>query len=315
MRSKVQLAIDELGYRPNVTARRLATGRTGMLALAVPDIALPYFAELAKTVIAAAAERGYRVLIEQTWGSLDEERALMQASEAGLVDGVLFQPSVMNAVELAQHRGDLPMVLLGEGPAPLTLDRVRIDNVAAASVVTQHLASLGRRRIAFLGHEAGSPSETSRQRLLGYQQGLERAGLPLDAALLIPAPAISAVQSADALGAALDAGLEVDAVFCREDLAALGALRALRKHGLRVPEDVAVAGWDDIALAAFTEPTLTTVRPDTAGLADRGLDMLEERIAGFDGLGRHELVEFSLVLRDSAPARSELPRFSEFSAL
>jgi DNA-binding LacI/PurR family transcriptional regulator len=104
-------------------------------------------------------------------------------------------------------------------------------------------------------------------------------------------------------------------VFCREDLAALGALRALREHGLRVPDDVAVAGWDDITLAAFTEPALTTVRPDTARIADRGLTMLEERIAGFDGLGRHELVEFSLIVRDSAPAHSEIPTLFGFSAL
>ena len=133
MRERVQRTIDELGYRPNALGRRLATGRTGLLALALADVSIPYFSELARIVSAAATRRGYRLLLEQTDGTLEGERAVVSSSEAGLVDGVVFQPSVMSSREIAQHRGDVPLVLLGEGPAPLSVDHVMIDNMAAAS--------------------------------------------------------------------------------------------------------------------------------------------------------------------------------------
>ncbi|WP_375388649.1 LacI family DNA-binding transcriptional regulator [uncultured Amnibacterium sp.] len=303
MRERVQRSIDVLGYRPNAMGRGLATGRTGLLALAFADVSLPYFAELARVLSAEAGRRGYRLLLEQTDGTIEEERAVVSSTEAGLVDGVLFQPSVISGLELAQHRADVPVVLLGEGPAPLSLDRVMIDNVEAATRATAHLAGLGRSRIAFFGHEIDSPSPTSRLRLMGYQRGLEEADLPLDMALLIPSLEISARGASASLGAALDEGLRFDGLVCRDDLAAIGALRALQERGLRVPEDVAIVGWDDISMASFTHPTLTSVAPDTLELSRTALDLLEERIAGFDGLGRHRLVSFSLVTRESAPAR------------
>jgi DNA-binding LacI/PurR family transcriptional regulator len=303
MRERVQRSIDVLGYRPNAIGRGLATGRTGLLALAFADVSLPYFAELARVVSAEAGRRGYRLLLEQTDGSIEEERAIVSSSEAGLVDGVVFQPSVMSGLELAQHRADVPMVLLGEGPAPLSIDHVMIDNLEAATRATAHLAALGRRRIGFFGHEHGSPSYTSEVRMMGYQRGLERAGLTLDMSLLISSEEISARSANAALGAALDAGQRFDALVCRDDLAAIGALRALQERGFRVPEDVAIVGWDDISMASFTHPTLTTVAPDTRALARTALDLLEERIAGFDGLGRHRIVPHALVARESAPAQ------------
>jgi DNA-binding LacI/PurR family transcriptional regulator len=301
MRARVQAAIDELGYRPNAMGRGLATGRTGLLALALADVTIPYFAELARMVSTHATKRGYRLLLEQTDSSIDEERAIVSASEAGLVDGVIFQPAAMSSLEIAKHRTDVPMVLLGEGPAPLGVDHVMIDNVEAATTVTLHLAALGRTRIGFLGHEQGRQSQTSNVRLMGYQRGLELSGLPVDTSLLIASGAISAQAAAAALGAALDTGLRIDGLVCRDDLAAIGALRALAERGIAVPGDVAVTGWDDIAMASFTHPTLTTIAADTTALADTALDLLEERIGGFEGLGRHLVVPHRLVIRESAP--------------
>jgi DNA-binding LacI/PurR family transcriptional regulator len=298
----VQRAIDELGYRPNVIGRGLATGRTGLLGLAFPDVSVPYFAELARVVSSEATRRGYRLLLEQTDGVIEEERAIVSSSEAGLVDGVIFQPAVMSAVEIAQHRADVPLVLLGEGTAPLSVDHVMVDNVDAATAATRHLAALGRSRIGFFGHETLQQSPTSKVRMMGYQRGLEQSGLPLDMSLLVSSPAISAEAARCALGAALDGGLRFDGLVCRDDLAAIGALRALQERGIRVPEDVAITGWDDIAMTSFTHPTLTTVAPDTRELAGTALDLLEERIAGYDGLGRHRIVRHTLVVRESAPA-------------
>ncbi|GAB3030831.1 LacI family DNA-binding transcriptional regulator [Parafrigoribacterium mesophilum] len=301
-RARVQRAIEELNYRPNLLGRRLATGRTGLLALAFADVSLPYFSELARTVSSAARTRGFRLLLEQTDGTLEGERAILSRSEAGLVDGVIFQPSVMSTGEIARHRGDVPLVLLGEGTAPLSVDHVMVDNVAAASAATQHLARLGRTRIGFLGHEGRRQTMTSSQRLIGYQEGLEASGLTLDLALLLPTRAISSHFAAQAVGEALDEGIEFDALVCRDDLAAIGALRALQERGLTVPNDVAVTGWDNISMSASTYPSLTTIAADTEQLARVALDFLQERISGFDGLGRHAVVDFALVVRESAPA-------------
>lgn len=301
MRERVQQAIDELGYRPNALGRSLATGRTGMLALAFGDVSLPYFSELARLISMEAARRGYRLLLEQTDGTLEGERAVVAMTEAGLVDGIIFQPSTMSALEIARHRADTPLVLLGEGSAPLSVDRVMIDNVEAAMTATGHLIALGRKRVGFLGHEEHNLSATSTQRLMGYQEALERAGIAVDTKLLIPSRSISSRDAALAMGEAIDRGLRLDALFCRDDLAAIGALRALQERGFTVPDDVAVIGWDNISMAAFTYPSLTTIAADTTALARTALDLLEERIAGYAGTGRHKLVDYSLALRESAP--------------
>ncbi len=303
MRARVQQAIDELGYRPNVVARRLATGRTGLVALAFADVTIPYFAELSRAASRAAAQYEYRVLVEETDATLDGERAVMTSSEAGLVDGMIFQPSVMSSSEIARHRTDIPIVLLGETPAPVTIDRVMIDNVAAAREITQHLIDAGRRRIGFVGHEAAAFTETSRQRILGYQDALLAAGLTPDPRLLVASDAVSAADAAEAVRRALAGGLDVDALVCRDDLAAIGTLRALQERGVRVPDDVAVTGWDDTRLSAVTFPSLTTVSPDIDALIGRALSLLDERIQGYQGMGRHEITPYRIVVRESAPAR------------
>jgi DNA-binding LacI/PurR family transcriptional regulator len=253
-------------------------------------------------VARAASRRGLRVLIEETEGSLEGERALLTGAEAGLVDGLLFQPSRMGSAEIAQYRAGVPLVQLGEMPAPLTIDRVQIDNIAAARAVTAHLVASGRRRIGFVGHERSGQSETSRQRLAGYQLALEEAGIRPDPGLLIASDEISAVGAMSAVSRAFENDLDVDALVCRDDLAAMGTLRAVQERGLRVPDDIAITGWDDIRLSAVTFPGLTTIAADTEAMVERALGMLLERIEGYDGMGRHEQVPYSLIVRGSAPA-------------
>jgi DNA-binding LacI/PurR family transcriptional regulator len=306
MRARVMQSIAELGYRPNATARRLATGRTGTLALAVSDVSIPYFAELARTVARQATARGYRLLLEQTGDAIEAERSMLLGRESGLIDGLIFQPSRLETAELAEYTLHSPVVLLGENAAPESVDNVMVDNVRAARRVADHLLSLGCRRIGFVGHEAAGISETSRQRMEGLHASLAAAGVTSFPDLEIPTSAIGAGETEAAVGAALDAGLRFDGIFCRDDLSALGTLRALRVHGLRVPEDVAVVGWDDVTWAQFIQPTLTTIRPNSERLAHMALDLLEERIAGEDGPGRHLIVEHSLVVRESAPLPSSL---------
>lgn len=301
MRERVQAAIDELGYRPDLRGRSLATGRSSMVALAFPDLRRPYFAELAHVFARVSAARGYRLLLEETGGTADGERTVLRDREAGIVDGVVVHPQALRATDLDALRHDTPIVFLGEDPQPSGTDQVAIDNVAAAAEAVAHLVALGRRRIGFLGHETGPWSFTSALRLDGYRQGLDDAGHRFDESLLVARGEGDALGAEAALGAALDAGLEIDGLLCRDDLAAIGALRALRVRGVDVPGDVAIVGWDATVLTASTVPTITSVAPDTHALASRALDLLLERIDGLDAPGRHVTVGHSLLVRESAP--------------
>ncbi|MEJ5867168.1 LacI family DNA-binding transcriptional regulator [Pseudokineococcus sp. 5B2Z-1] len=303
MRQRVRAALAELGYRPDARGRSLATGRSGMVALAFPDLRRPYFAELAHVLARACAGRGLRLLLEETGGTEEGERAVLRDRDAGLVDGALIHPSALTAAELDEVRGGTPVVVLGEDPAPRA-DQVAVDNVAAARDAVAHLVALGRRRVAFLGVEAGGASPTSRLRLEGYRDGLARAGLAADPALVVARASGDARAAEAALGAALDDGMRLDALLCRDDLAAVGALRALHRRGLDVPGDVAVVGWDAVELGESLVTTLTSVAPDTTALAERALDLLLERVAGLDAPGRHVVVGHRLRVGESAPLPS-----------
>ncbi|BDZ48512.1 LacI family transcriptional regulator [Frondihabitans sucicola] len=300
-RAKVQAAIDELGYRPHSAARRLATGRTGMLSLAIPVLDIPYFAELARCLADEAARRDYRVLIQQTIAGEKAERAALDVSEAGLVDGILAHPVSLSADEIEQAVARQPIVLLGEGDVPSRFDRVMIDNVKAAREAVDLLVRLGRRRIAFLGVERAPLTPPTVDRIAGYRQGLEEAGLEIDDDLLIPLDGFGSGDALRAIERTLAAGTRFDGIVCRHDGVALGALRALRAAKVRVPDDVALVGWDDDTAGEFLETSLTTVRPDKQMIATTAIDLLIERIEGYDGPGRHVIVPHTIEIRESAP--------------
>ncbi|KGJ74892.1 LacI family transcriptional regulator [Cryobacterium roopkundense] len=301
LRKRVQTAIDQLGYRPNLTARRLATGRTGMIALAIPEIDHPYFSELSRHIAEEATRRGYRVLIEQTLSDPVAERSVLSDREAGLVDGVIFHPVRMDSLDIAKLDSGTPLVLLGEAAMPVMTDHVMINNVSAALDATRHLLARGCRRIAFLGVVAADITGSTNQRLLGYQQGLLEAGVQLDPGLVFTASEFTAEAGLRSVVEATERGALFDGVVCRDDRFAIGALKALHDSGRSVPGDVAVVGWDNTFLGAYTSPTLSSVAPDKAAIAAAAFSLLEERIAGYRGVGRHMIVGHSLEVRESAP--------------
>lgn len=298
LRARVQAAIDELGYRPNLTARRLVTGRTGMLALALPEMDQPYFADLARHVAELAPELGYRVLIEQTLNEVGAERAVISDRENGLVDGVVFNPTQMSSDEISGLQRDVPLVLIGEAARPATTDHVMIDNVAAAHEATAHLLASGRRRVAFLGMVPGDPSDANALRLQGFRGAHRDLAVHADPELVLTCKDYR-VETASAAVTALLVRHRIDAVLCREDRFAIGALRALSTAGLSVPHDVAVVGWDDTQIAHWSAPAITSVSPDKRELARLALGLVHERISGYQGPGRHLIAPHSLALRES----------------
>lgn len=307
MRTRVQLAIDELGYRPNLTARHLRKGRTGIIALAVPELGNPYFAELAGSVIDVAAEHEYTVLLDHTGGRREQEVLVSQGFRARVIDGLILSPIELETEDLLGRDQDAPLVLLGEREYDLPYDHIAIDNVAAARMAVRHLLDLGRSTIAFLGARTDRVNEPSHLRLRGWRAELEAAGLPSPDSLIGPTGGWDHANGADAMNRLLDSGVTPDAVFAYNDLIAIGAMRVLSERGLRVPEDVAVVGFDDITEGRYGAVTLTTISPDKQTIARLAVRSVVNRLLGTGdpvGAGPRELrADFRLVERESTLGR------------
>jgi len=300
MRAKVEAALSELNYKPNLLARSLRQGRTGIITLLLPDIAVSYFGELAHEVVERASELGCTVMIDETGGKSDRERTLIdEAAQSSWVDGVLLSSLGLRGRDLAGLLPGMPVVLLGERTAGTALDHVGIDNVKAAREAVRHLIDSGRRRIAAIGGSAGASDATSRLRLKGYRQELRAAGLPEDG-LYARTPDYKRASAAPAVRSLLSRDDPPDGIFCFSDELAAGVLRELHEQGLRVPADISVIGFDDIEEARFTTPSLTSVRPDKAKIAEIAVGMLLQRMQGSEAKPRDVQVGHELIVRESS---------------
>ncbi|MDE9365402.1 LacI family DNA-binding transcriptional regulator [Luteipulveratus sp. YIM 133132] len=305
-RLKVEAALAQTGYRPNIGARNLRRGRTGFLALVVPDLGIPYFGELAGLVITAAQSSGWNVLIEQTQGERDRELESLGSLGPHFVDGAIVSPEALVAEDVGQVPAGFPVVLLGEQTAGFDLDRVGIDNVAAARAATQHLIDLGRTRIAMIGDNPRRA--TAQLRLQGYRQALTEAGLPVLDDLVAPADSFHRRDGVLAMRGLLDRldGGRPDAVFCCNDLLAVGALHEAVVSGLRVPEDIAVVGFDGSDEARYSLPPLSTVAPDKGAIATSAVRLISERVSRRDGAGYEDVqAPFVLETRQSTTGITE----------
>jgi DNA-binding LacI/PurR family transcriptional regulator len=299
MRTKVQAALAELNYKPNLLARSLRQGRTGILTLLLPQITVAYFAELAHEVVERAGESGCTVMIDETGGQPDRERALLEvAAQSSWVDGVLLSSLGLHGRDLAGLASSMPVVLLGEQTAGPALDHVGISNVQAAREAVRHLVDSGRRRIAAIGGYSSASDATSRLRLRGYRQELRAAGLPTDG-WYVRTQDYTRASGAAAVRSLLNRSDPPDGVFCFSDELAAGALRELYDQGLRVPSDISVIGFDDIEEARFATPSLTSIRPDKARIAKVAVDMLLQRMQGSEAKPRDVRVGHELIVRES----------------
>jgi DNA-binding LacI/PurR family transcriptional regulator len=301
-RARVQGVLDEMGYRPNLSARGLRTGRTGVIALALPELDNPYFAELTGFVVQAAEDMGWTVLVDQTDGLRERELLVASGIRHQLIDGLILSPVALGTEDLVSRGpGDIPLVLLGEKISTGPVDHVAIDNVAAARAATEHLVSQGRRRIAAIGGQPGAASGVAHLRRRGWEDALLAVGLPTDDAWVAEVPTFRREHGAEAMAALLDRDHPPDAVFCFNDTLALGALWLLAERGVRVPEEVAVIGLDDIQDGRFSVPRLSTVGPDKEFLARTAVRMLGERLGdGGSALAPRDVrAGFELVVRGS----------------
>jgi len=300
-REKVEAAIAQLGYQPNLTARSLRSGRTGVIGLALPELSLSYFAELADSVIRAAELRGVTVLIEQTGGDRERELDVLTSPRRQLTDGLLFSALGLGQDDARLLEVPYPVVLLGERIFDGPTDHVTMRNVEAARAATEFLLERGHRRIAVVGAHEGEVIGSAGLRLAGYREALEAAGVEFDPALIGYTDLWHRSNGARSMRELLASGVQFDAVFALNDTLALGAMRVLQEAGIRVPDGVAVIGFDNLDEAQYSLPSLTTVDPGREEIAETAVRILLERIADKTAqqAPRELFADFSIVERES----------------
>jgi len=306
-RRKVDEAVAALAYRPNVLARNLKRGRSGLVAMVVPELDVAYFAELARAVINAAARHGYTVVLDQTDGDPARERDFaLRDSRAALFDGVILSPLSLTLEELAQRDRRMPMVLLGEHLSDGSHDHVGIDTVAAAQMATTHLLESGRTRVAAIGDQPYPTGETAQLRTEGYRRAHHRADVEVDERLILTTRRFHRADGAAAMAQLLDSPTQApEAVFCYNDMLALGALRTLWERGVRVPQDIAVIGFDDVDDGRYATPSLSTISPDKEQIAAMAVDRLAQRLGSAEELPAvSSSADFRLVVRESSSPQS-----------
>ena len=311
-REKVREAILQVGYRPQAAAQQLRTGASKMVTLAVPALTFSYFSDLAQEFIDEAQRRGQTVVLHSTSAGREAERTVLEGFNRLVGDGVIFNPLLIEEDVFARmERTTQPTVFIGEHlpeQLPQGSDYVRIDNVAAAFDATAHLLRTGRHRIAFLGAIATrhglQPHSSGSLRRDGYVAALSEHGPGADAAIV---QAVENWHRHDGFAGAQELMArhpEVDGIVCGNDELAIGVLAQLRRRSHRVPEDVAVIGYDDTPDAPFASPPLSTISPDKHTLAATALDLLTERIQGHDGPPRVRDTPYTLVVRESTTPTS-----------
>lgn len=306
-RERVERAIKRLGYRLNTSARSLKTGATKLIGLGVFDFRQPFAPYLADKVIDAARKRGYGV-IACTYGIEHGLPAIIDETYRLGADGWLFFDERPLEHEAAILDQSYPIVLAGDYLSYGKTDWVTMPNEEAVRYVTTRLIEAGCKRIALVGAPMdmrnldrimAAREGTEELRMQGYVHAFEQTGKTIDWNLVVPCELIDREGGAKA-ATALANGIELpDVILCLTDAAALGTMAELQRHGIRIPEDVQVIGFDGIPDGEYSTPSLTTIDPSIGDYADKAVEMLIERIEGYDGPARMYVSDFTFVERDS----------------
>jgi LacI family transcriptional regulator len=296
-RERVHRAVKELRYRPNGLARSLRTRRSHTVALIIPDITNPYYPALARGAQNVLADAGYHVLVCNTDREPQYEAEYVADVLDRQVDGILMSAFHVLAADLSDvFLDEVPFVAFGARIEHPAVDIVRSDDAAGARDATRHLLAAGHIRVGMISGPPGLPP--SEARLSGYRQALAEAGLPLEPEFVVQGD-FTRRGGATAMRqiAALQEG--PTALFCANDLMAIGAMDTAREVGLALPDDLALAGYDDIEAAAFLTPSLTTVLNPAHELGTTAGKLLLERMSGYGGPRREIVIPHRLIERES----------------
>lgn len=295
---RVRAAIDALGFRPSLLAAGLSSGRTYSLGLVVPDLANPFFAELARAVEDAAAQDGYGVFVCSSDERIEREQEYLRLLEQRGVDGILVCATGPETLASAP----LPPVVTLVREVGEAWPLVRTDDVLGGRLAAEHLLQLGHRRIAFLAERPDLPS--TRHRLAGWSQALRAEGLSTDLVAHVHPVTCESVQ--EALHRLLSHG--PTGICAGTDLLAVYAIRCLAREGFRVPESISVVGFDNTLVGQLAEVPLTTVAQATLELGRLAVGMLRGMMDGKPEVAGRRLVPPVLVVRGSTSPPRETAR-------
>lgn len=293
--ARVTEVAGKLGYRPNELARGLKGSRTRTIGLIIADISNPFFADCCKAIEQVVTARGYAVVLCASAESSESERAYMDLLSRRRVDGLLLSPAPDGKEHLEREISTgLPVVAFDRPAEGVDTDTVIVSNREGAREATRHLTGHGYERIVFVGDD--EQIYTARKRLEGYTEAIEEAGLK--PRFHLGGGTISSAENAAAR--LLEEGNGPRAFLGGNSLITAGILRALDSAGVRIPEEVAVVGFDDFELMSALRPNLTVVRQPTQHLGHTAARMLMDRLDGKAEPGsRHEVLPTSLVIGDS----------------
>jgi DNA-binding LacI/PurR family transcriptional regulator len=294
--AKIRKIAEAAGYRPSAVARGLVTRRTRTVGLVVTTVADPFAGEVACGIEQAANDHGYAVFLANSNCDAECERKVVQELAERRVDGIIVTSSRVGSDYLPMlAQLNVPMVLVNDQYPGEFVHSVMIANEDGSRTATDHLIELGHRRIAYVGDRSGYQTDT--ERLKGYKQALASAGIEFDSNLAVlgdgrPEGALAAVDGL------LRLANPPTAVCCYNDMTALGAMRAIRARGLRVPDDLSVTGFDDLFFAEYLEPALTTVRQPMRRMGEMAMENLLKLMAGEESVAQVK-VEAELIVRES----------------
>lgn len=297
MRSRVLDAVRALGYQPNRAARRLRAQSSNVIGLVISDIQNPYFLSVIRGVEDAAYAQQMNLILCNSDEDPDKERMYLNVMESERVAGLIIVPAHSNnSADLNQlKQAGIPIILLDRVVRNVQVDTVQVDNELGAYEAVKHLTNLGYKRIATI---TGSRKlTTGRERYQGYLAALEAAGLPLDESLVKTGN--FKTETGYALALELMENNPPDAIFVANNLMSLGALRALRERGIRVPDDVALVGFDDLPWSGELYSPLTAVSQPTYELGQEAMSMLLRRLNDPTAPYRTVVLQPHLIVRES----------------
>lgn len=292
LRERVEAAVAELGYRPNLSARRLRSQHSQTVGLIVSDIRNPFFTAVSRAVEDVAYQAGMRVILCNADENPEKESMYLRLMQEERVSGVIFSPTGPTARRFRPDKFEFPVVMIDRAGPPGLTDAVVIDNRLAAARLTEHLLEQGYRRIGGL---FGNVSTTGAERAAGYRDALEARGLPVQTRFVAPSSEAAAREVAGWL-----AGAErPDAIIASNGLLLLGVLQALRAAGVRIPQDMGLAGFDNDVWTGLVGEGLTVIEQPVYDIGAMAMDMLLSRLAA-PGQARRKLVlDGTLLVRGS----------------
>lgn len=295
-RERVLQAIKESNYQPNLLARQLRTARSSMILVMVSNIANPFCAEVVKGIEEAAEKNGYRILLCNSGADIERSKSGLRLLTGKMVDGIITMDAFSKLPELTAVIGDAPWVQCAEYADAGTISCVGINDVDAAEHAVGYLAALGRQRIALINHDLSY--KYARLREQGYNNVLQSQGLAFQAVEY--ASDLSAAAGKAAMKNLLAMSPRPDAVFAVSDSLAAGAIRAIDQAGLKVPEEIAVVGFDGTELAEMLSPQLTTVQQPSREIGARAVELLLNKIDNPQAVAERVMLDWRFISRASA---------------